>query len=197
MSHSNRNRIEDQQSIEQDTLVQQYISIPVDDALIRLLGGWDKLSSYQLYLSDTLSLYHKDEVASESTSIQGDARKLIDKYVISFTENTPGVLKRIVKKEERNRFFDSPTINIPELEVYFDIDEQSYLRFKRNEHANVPHYYVLNDFYDPGKKNVNVRAEYEGQTWSAYNNVYLVLHFEKDEYETLQSKVARGRLLDN
>lgn len=176
------------------TVEDNFVEIQVDKQLIELLGGVENLRSYQLYLSDTLSLIRMNRTAEVSSGHKGNVHFSDDKYRVSFTPNTPGAYKGFGTKNMtyRTMMGSSRTEEVLAfIDVWFDDSDNSFLRFydqgtffDLSEHQNTL-----------GRTYSKTKCIYEGEEWEFVNNVCLMIHLDKNQYNSIYEKNAKGRFI--
>ena len=163
-----------------------YVIVPLSLNLIDELGGVDK---YQVYLSHKLTLNRLEKSSSDANTEQGSIQRIHDRYKIEFDTETPGIIRSIDYE------YHSGWKHCYGATAYFDTDSLSFLNF---EHVKKP---IKTNLID-GTTYLEIFElsssfpKYEGDEWSidvSKEDVFLVLHLDKDIYERLHSKKAQGR----
>ena len=168
-----------------------YIVVPLTPVVKEELGD---IRKFQVFLSSSLLLDRMEKSGQNKGTDDGQIQRIHDKYQIEFGIDTPGMIRDI------NYYHDSPYSPKPitSIVVYFDTSESSTLTFVpySSEETGQQTIYKLEDGYSG--------IYYEGRLWSRaldvdgkQNNsdIYLVLHLDKDIYERLFSKKAKGRVI--
>lgn len=161
-----------------------YVIAPLTTSLIDELGGTKALMNYQVYISSPLVLSSLKTSSQNKSVNDGSVQMVHDKYIVEFSPETPGIIKEYKYKEDDLNPWMS---NLNIIDVYFDEREDSYLSFFREYHGSHPYYDLF-----PGGYTVR----YESEEWKPDKNVYLVLHLDKEVYERLHSKKAKGRIIE-
>lgn len=143
----------------------------VTTELIKQLGGYDALSNYQFYLSDSFTLIRYDN--EKNSTDEGGIREVEGQYKVFFNWKTPGVFKSY-----------SPTKN--KLDIYFGEEEDEFLRF----HCSMDGTCYLDRIYQK-----RGQCLYKGYYWlvDAESDIELLIKIGKSSFK--KEEVAKGRLL--
>lgn len=143
----------------------------VTSKLIKQLGGYEALSNYQFYLSDSFTLTRYDN--EKNSTDEGGISEVQGEYKVFFNWKTPGVFKSY-----------SPSTN--KLDIYFGEKEDEFLRFNCSMDGTC---YLERIYQKRGQ------CLYKGKYWriDSVSDIELMIKIEKSSLK--KEEVAKGRLL--
>lgn len=162
-----------------------YVIVPLTDGLIENLGD---IRSFQIYLSSPFSLFRSVKSGESEGADSGAIQRFHDKFRIEFDTDIPGVFKQYSEFGGHKGMM-----------VLFDNTDLSFLPFEEKYRESRKKVIVVYELKDNS-------LSYEGFDWKVdfgsnhhadKSDVFLVLHLDKDIYERLHSKKAKGRTLDS